>query len=303
MVTEKYLLRCDAEWKARQSMLGILDEILSALRSGDVHGIGAATTRNFRQPIQSIIPWATNYFTETLIARVRAEFGDTFWGFWMLGGMSGGGMGFIFAPEQKARAQERLQEIMSATKRELQSALPFAMEPVVYDFAINERGTYADLLEGEAALMPPGYYTLTVPPLLRQDRYSLSPLRRAELDKFGAACRTRPELRGVVQTLFDVMLPRGKAESGADQTLDALLTQHGFDRLQHEQTRTDLKEGRIGLAQNRLPPSAVIEDVQEGDVVDATSWLAGPSSAPQPSGAGVPPVTPGVSPALTTSEE
>jgi REP element-mobilizing transposase RayT len=304
MVTEKYLLRCDAEWKARQSMLGILNEILTALKCGDVPAIGAATTRNFREPIQSIIPWATNYFTETLIARVRNEFGEGFWGFWMLGGMSGGGMGFIFAPEQKARAQERLQEIMSATKRELQSALPFAMEPVVYDFAINERGTYADLIEGEAALMPPGYYTLTVPPLLRQDRYSLSPLRRAELDKFGAACRTRPELRGVVQTLFDVMLPRGKAESGADQTLDALLTQHGFDRLQHEQTRTDLKEGRIGLAQNRLPPSAVIEDVQEGDVVDATSWLAGPSSAPQPSsGAGVPPVTPGVSPALTTSEK
>ena len=36
---------------------------------------------------------------------------------------------------------------MSATKRELQHALPFAMEPVVYDFAINERGTFADLLE------------------------------------------------------------------------------------------------------------------------------------------------------------
>jgi hypothetical protein len=271
MVTEKYLLRCDAEWKARQSMLGILNEILTALKCGDVPAIGAATTRNFREPIQSIIPWATNYFTETLIARVRNEFGEGFWGFWMLGGMSGGGMGFIFAPERKARAQERLQEIMSATKRELQSALPFAMEPVVYDFAINERGTYADLLEGEAALMPPGYYTLTVPPLLRQDRYSLSPLRRAELDKFGAACRTRPELRGVVQTLFDVMLPRGKAESGADQTLDALLTQHGFDRLQHEQTRTDLKEGRIGLAQNRLPPSTVIEDVQESDVPAASN--------------------------------
>jgi hypothetical protein len=271
MVTEKYLLRCDAEWKARQSMLGILEEILSALRGGDVRGIGAATTRNFRQPIQSIIPWATNYFTETLIARVRAEFGDAFWGFWMLGGMSGGGMGFIFAPEQKARAQQRLQEIMSTTKRELQDALPFAMEPVVYDFAINERGTFADLLEGGAALMPPGYYTLTAPALLRQDRHALSPLRRAELDKFGAACRNRPELRGVVQTLFDVMLPRGKAESATDQTLTALLEQHGFDRVQHEQIRADLKEGRIGLAQNRLPTSAVIEDVQESDVADASN--------------------------------
>jgi hypothetical protein len=271
MVTEKYLLRCDAEWKARQSMLGILDEILSALRGGDVHAIGGATTRNFRQPIQTIIPWATNYFTETLITRVRAEFGDAFWGFWMLGGMSGGGMGFIFAPEQKARAQQRLQEIMSAAKRELQDALPFAMEPVVYDFAINERGTFADLLEGGAALMPPGYYTLIAPALLRQDRHALSPLRRAELDKFGAACRNRPELRGVVQTLFDVMLPRGKAESATDQTLAALLEQHGFDRVQHEQIRTDLKEGRIGLAQNRLPTSAVIEDVQEGDVADASN--------------------------------
>src|SRR5208283_1570903 len=36
MVTEKYLLRCEAEWKARQSMLSILNEILSALRRGDV---------------------------------------------------------------------------------------------------------------------------------------------------------------------------------------------------------------------------------------------------------------------------
>src|SRR5439155_3212928 len=162
------------------------------------------------------------------------------------------GMGFIFAPEQRGLAQRRLQEIMSAVKSELQYALPFAMEPVVYDFAINERGTVAELLEAGAALMPPGYYTLLVPDLLRRERHSLSPLRHAELDKFGAACRTRPELRGVVQTLFDVMLPRGQAESAYEQSLAILLEQNGFDRAQHEQIRSDLKEGRIGLAQNRL---------------------------------------------------
>ncbi len=271
MVTEKYLLRCPAEWQARQQMMGILGDILSALRGGDVPGIGAATTKNFFQPIQSIIPWASNCFTETLIERVRAAFGEAFWGFWMLGGMSGGGMGFIFAPERKAEAQTRLQEMMSATKRELQHALPFAMEPVVYDFAINERGTFADLLAGEAALMPPGYYALIVPPLLRQDRHALSPLRRADLDKFGAACRTRPELRGMVQTLFDAMLPRGKAESAGGQSLHELLEQFGFDRTQHEQIRAELKEGRIGLAQNRLPPNAVIEDVRAEDVTDLSN--------------------------------
>src|SRR5258706_12776743 len=158
---------------------------------------------------------------------------------------------------------------MLETKRELEYALPFAMDPVVYDFSINERGTTAEFLEAGSGLMPPGYYPLMVPGLLRQDRHSLSALRRAELDKFGSACRTQPELRGVVQTLFDVMLPRGKAESAAGQSLAALLEQNGFDRAQHEQIREDLKQGRIGLAQNRLSANAIIEDVTSGDVVDA----------------------------------
>jgi hypothetical protein len=270
MVTEKYLLRSTAEWRGRQEALGLLDGMLDALRRGDVRAVGEVTTRNFEGPIQTIIPWASTYYTELLIERARADFGADFWGFWMLGGMSGGGMGFIFAPERKAEAQRRLQEIMSATKRELGHALPFAMEPVVYDFAINENGTCADLLDGPDALMPPGYYALTVPGLLRQELRSLSSLRRAELDRFGAACRTRPELRGMVQTLFDSLLPRGKAESAGDQTLVSLLGQHGFDRTQHEQIRAELKDGRIGLAQNRLPASAVIEDVKRNDVFDAS---------------------------------
>jgi UDP-N-acetylglucosamine pyrophosphorylase len=268
MVTEKYLLRCDAEWKARQSMLGILDEILAALRVGKIDSIGNSTTRNFQGPIQTIIPWASNYFTETLIQRVREEFGAAFWGFWMLGGMSGGGMGFIFAPDKKTLAQKRLQTIMSQAKGELQYALPFAMEPVVYDFSINERGTFAELLEGESALMPAGYYTLLLPSLLRQERHTLSTLRRAELDKFGSACRNRPELSGMVQTLFDVMLPRGQADTSVGRSLNGLLEENGFDRTQHEQVREDLKQGRIGLAQNRLPGNTTIEDVQPTDVAD-----------------------------------
>jgi hypothetical protein len=287
MVTEKYLLRSPAEWKARQGMLRILDEILSALRVGEVQKVGIATTWNFTQPIQTIIPWATNYFTETLIEKVSMEFGSAFWGFWMLGGMSGGGMGFIFDPEKKAFAQTRLQEIMSSAKRELEHALPFAMEPVVYDFALNERGTFADLLEGATALMPQGYYMLTVPALLRQERQALSSLKRAELDKFGAACRTRPELRGVVQTLFDVMLPRGKSESSSGQSLSALLEEHGFDRVQHEQIRSDLKEGRIGLAQNRLPASAVIEDVKASDLSDLSDLSEDSVQSSEPSRLGM----------------
>ena len=126
--------------------------MVAALCDGDVRRVGAVTTRNFVGPIQAIIPWASNLYTERLIDRVRAAFGAQFWGFWMLGGMSGGGMGFIFDPAAKAAAQDRMPEIMSSTKRQLETAMPFAMEPVVYDFAINERGTWAELLgagEGE----------------------------------------------------------------------------------------------------------------------------------------------------------
>ena len=273
MVTEKYLLRSQAEWQARLSTLAILDEILSALRHEDVRSLGEATTRNFFGPIQTIIPWATNLFTETLIRTVQTEFGGNFLGFWMLGGMSGGGMGFIFDPAHKAAGQKRLQELMSQTKRELEHALPFAMEPVVYDFAINERGTWADLLHGPAALLPQGYYALIMPQLLRQEARALPPLRRAEVDKFGAACRTKPELRGMVQVLFDRLLPRLKTDDSSGESLPALLERYGFDRAQHEQIRADLKAGRIGLAQNRLPISTQIQDVADGDVQDATQGL------------------------------
>jgi hypothetical protein len=270
MVSEKYLLRSEAEWQARREALGILDEILAALRAGDVRKVGAVTSRNFAGPIQTIIPWASTYYTETLIARARAAFGEDFWGFWMLGGMSGGGMGFIVAPEEKLKAQAGLQEIMSRTKRELEGALPFAMEPVVYDFAINERGTWADLLTGDAALLPQNYYSLVVPQLLRMDLRALPPLRRAELDKFAAASRKKPALGGVVQNIFDRLLPRSAHETASGENLADLLERNGFDRTQHEQIRADLRNGRIGLAQNRLPASTTIQDVQPGDVADAT---------------------------------
>jgi len=274
MVTEKYLLRSDAEWRGRQQAMGILDDILGALRDGDVQKIGALTTRNFEGPIQTIIPWASNHFTESLIRRVQGEFGKSFQGFWMLGGMSGGGMGFIFEPEHKARAQERLGTIMAELKRELQNALPFAMEPVVYDFAINERGTWADLRSGEKALLPAAYYSLHVPGWLRADPQTLPPGRRAEIGRFSAACHTRPELAGMMSTLFDRLLPQSGTEAGRQQSLVELLDQNGFDRAQHEQISDDLKAGRIGLAQNRLPVNADIKDVKDEDVLDATGPLA-----------------------------
>lgn len=278
MVTEKYLLRSGSEWLGRKEALGILDDILAALKGGDIKALGEVTTRNFRGPIQAIIPWATNFYTETLIRRAGEAFGKDFWGFWMLGGMSGGGMGFIVAPERKREAQERLQAIMSQTKRELQHALPFAMEPVVFNYAINENGTSAELISDEDALMPPGYYALTVPALVRRDRHALAPARRAELDRLGAAARTRPEFGGLMQSLFDALLPKSATSTSGGDSLPSLLRANGFDNAQHERIRADLKEGRIGLSQNRLRADTQIEDVLDSDLTDATGWQSAAQS-------------------------
>lgn len=274
MVTEKYLLRSESEWRSRGEAALILDDLIARLRSGDVRALGALTERNFNGPIQTIIPWAGNLYTDTLISRVRAEMGDDFWGFWMLGGMSGGGMGFLFAPNSKVPAQERLQAIMSATKREMEHAVPFAMEPVVYDFAVNEHGTQATLLEGDSALMPAGYYQMAVPSLLRMESRLLSPLRRIELERFTAACHTVPEFQGMVQHVFEHLVPQRLPKADRSQSLDALLEAHGFDRVEHEQIQADLRSGRVGLAQNRLPISSLITDVGAEGLFDATEGVA-----------------------------
>jgi hypothetical protein len=273
MVTEKYLLRSDKEWRWRQAAIKLLDDIVRSLREGDVKAIGAITQRNFDWPIQTIIPWASNSYTESLIDQVRKEFGDDFWGFWMLGGMSGGGMGFIFDPKKKKLAVDRLQAIMHNTKGRLEKAIPFAMNPVVYDFSINESGTRAEVLRGDVALMPPKYYVLMVPILVRRATRELTRSRRTELDRFGVASKTRPELAGVVSGLVDRLLPHEEEPDGQSQTLDQLLDRYGFDRPQHEQIRADLRSGRIGLAQNRLPAQSRIEDVAPADVFDARGEL------------------------------
>jgi hypothetical protein len=269
MVTERYLLRSDAEWAARQSASKILDEIVADLHQGDVRSIGGATQRNFDGPIQTIIPWASNLYTETLIQETRAAFGDEFWGFWMLGGMSGGGMGFIFDPPCKTEAQDRLGAIMREVSGRLASGVAFAMQPVVYDFAINERGTFAELKTGAGATLPDGYYNIVLPALLRSDQRLLSACERADLERFSSLCRDVPGALDRTRSLIDRLLPDANGGEEQAESLDAVLEKNGFDPLQHERIQAELRAGHIGLAQNRIPASVQIEDVPREKLFDA----------------------------------
>jgi hypothetical protein len=269
MVTERYLLRSEREWESRKEAQRILKEILNTLEHGDIRQTAAWTQSNYAGPIQSIIPWAGNYYTDQLISAMRDKFRSSFWGFWMLGGMAGGGMGFVFDPSVKPVAQDQLGAIMLETKKRMQAAVAFGMDPVVYDFAINEHGTRADFLTGADALLSPAYYAFCVPSLLRRELRGLGKAQRADLAAFGAATQTRPEFSGMAASLVEHLLPtRGEAQDQDGQRLDAILQEYGFDRVQHEYVRAELKSGRIGLAQNALPPTVQIKDVTPADYSD-----------------------------------
>jgi UDP-N-acetylglucosamine pyrophosphorylase len=268
MVTEKYLLRSRKEWIGRQNAIEYFREVVERLKEGNIKGIGEFTQNNFEGPIQEIIPWATNQYTEILITQMKAKFKGDFWGFWMMGGMSGGGMGFIFDPLVKEKAQDTLQQLMSDTKKKLENAIPFAMEPVVYDFRINENGTIANLTEGNDALLPEEYYSLVLPQLLKKEVRSLTACQRDELAHLGFVYKSSEKFPGFVTNLFDQMIPQNLNESSQQKNLNILLDELGFDEEQHNQIKKDLKSGRIGLAKNRMPINTIIEDVKKAEIAN-----------------------------------
>ena len=154
MVTEKYLLKYEKEWNARLQGIELFDKIIDALKTGDMKEFGRLTTEDWEDPIQNIIPWVNNAFTEDLIHRVKEEYKDNYWGFLMLGGMSGGGMAFIINPEINEPFKKRVRTIMIELKQKYKAALPFIIDPAVYDFEINHEGIIARLLKGRDARMP-----------------------------------------------------------------------------------------------------------------------------------------------------
>ena len=154
MVTEKYLLKYEKEWDARLHGIELFEHIVAALKTGDMQELGSLTSEDWEDPIQNVVPWVNNAFTEELIDKVKDEFKDDYWGFLMLGGMSGGGMAFIINPEINTAFKNRIGDMMIELKQTYKASLPFIIDPVVYDFTINHDGIIARLLKGNNARMP-----------------------------------------------------------------------------------------------------------------------------------------------------
>ena len=222
MVTEKYLLKYEREWRARLEGIQLFDKIVDALKAGDMKELGRLTSEDWEKAIQQVIPPVNNSFTEDLINTAKKEFGDDYWGFLMLGGMSGGGMAFIVNPDIKEDFKKGIARIMNGLKEIYGSSFPFIVNPVVYDFELNHEGITAGLLKGRDAVMP--------------DMNSLSDFT-------------------------------SKDSSAEDAGEEEIKDRYGFDARSHEQMKSALKAGEIGLARNRLPESTEILDVMYDDIL------------------------------------
>jgi hypothetical protein len=141
------------------------------------------------------------------------------------------------------------------------------MDPVVYDFSINDNGSFATMLTGENAIMPDRYYALVMPELLRTPLRKLPAGRRAEMTQV-ASLIEGTQGNATAKLLFRGLLPAKESLQAKQETLPEILDQCGFDRKQHETIREDLLKGRIGLASNRLASSTTITDVRPEDVID-----------------------------------
>ena len=240
MVTEKYLLRSRDEWHARAEALAIFESLVEAVDAADVRAIGGLTTRNWEGPLKGIIPWVSNQFTESIIREARATLGDDFWGFLMLGGMSGGGMAFFVAPGRRAEFLRRDRRDHETGQGGARRRPPLRHGPGRLRLrGSTPRGPSPTLVTGADAMMPSRYYTLQVPRMIAAGTATLDPMRKSDIDHFATHCGDTGELLRVFRTMINHLFPVTHAAAdpttaSRDEAAEAIRAENGFDAVQHD---------------------------------------------------------------------
>jgi UDP-N-acetylglucosamine pyrophosphorylase len=147
----------------------------------------------------------------------------------------------------------------------MEDRLPFAMDPVVYEFEINDRGSWSQILQAAQAKMPESYYSILAPRLIRGNIKDLSEQSKRDLSRLNQACKEDPDR---ARRLMERILPQSTSRTDQNQDLALKLKHNGFDIEQHQQIKADILAGRISLATNRLPRNIEITDVRTSDYID-----------------------------------
>ena len=143
-VTEKYLLKNKDAAHARQLIIKKFDDFYKYISCGDIKNLSKLTTDIFYNELRLIIPDVTNLYTETIIENLKNKLGDDYYGFMMLGGLSGGGMVFWISPNRSDR-NDIVKRAMRMAQQKCNKKFNFITTPIVYNFEINNEGTSSKL--------------------------------------------------------------------------------------------------------------------------------------------------------------
>ena len=166
---------------------------------------------------------------------------------------------------------------MGDLKRRYDRALPFAMDPVVYDFKLNYEGIMARANPEGAPLMPAPYYRDALRNAFAQESETWTEEHAPELELLAERLEV-PESPARARRILDRLDADGPGPEAStlasDEAEDAealrIKKENGFDVEQHESLKRLLKSGKIGTSRNRLPRTTLVEDVGPDHVEDAT---------------------------------
>lgn len=261
MATEKYLLRFRKEWEARLRASQYFDEIVDAIRQGNMAELGRMTTRDWNLVTKKIIPWASDAYTEELIERIQEHWRKDYYGFLMLGGQAGGGMAFIINPAIHNSFLTYLEEMMCNIKHEYENALPFAMEPSVFDFTLNHKGIGGDIFTGDKALLPEEYYRLI------GSETSFNPMTQHQIPSPGEFSLARRKYT-ISNTMISPVTLREHDNGQCIKSMPSeILSEYDFNSELHRRNKELYQSGIIGLRENRFTREKRIKDADLSEVL------------------------------------
>ena len=140
------------------------------------------------------------------------------------------------------------------------------MTPVVYDFAINEKGTSVRLQVIQEAGLPAGYYGMMVPHWLRVRTAQAEHASAGGAEAFGRQ-REREELRRTMERLFEQMLPSADEGPSKGRTCRHSLASMGLIDSSASAFRPTSQWAGRACRRTAWRPDTIITDVSDDDVV------------------------------------
>ena len=263
MVTEKYLLRAEAEWQGRLEAIRLFDHITGAAQGGRDPGHRRGHRAQFPRPDPDHHPLGLQpvhrdaHRPRARRVRRRISGASGCWAAWRAAAWASS-----LPPSGRPRARSGCWPSCRPPSGSWRAPCPLPWSRWSMTLPSTSGAPGPSCAPANRRSCPPATTPSPCPACCATSSAPSRPSGGPSWMPSAPPAAPSQAWPGMVQTLFDRLLPHADPQEARQQSLATLLEENGFDRVQHEQIRADLRSGRIGLAQNRLPVRSKIEDAQ-----------------------------------------